>query len=590
VGLDLPSAALGSMIVGRLRGANDPELFIATAGAGVLIFTSDGLTDGSGRFLQLLPQDPEARDVTSLLALPTGELLIGTRKRGVLVYGGKTAGQSGGDELRTFQAQLATSPITAMAADATGIWIGTHDRGVRYVHGGQTDSFESGGDSFASLPDQQVDAIAVHGDRVYVGTPLGVEEFVNGRPSRRLAKDLFAHALYADDKGLTIGSINQGIKRVSLEVSRRPGAGIGGFRDAILNQGDGNPARVEEFLRADSTGNDEDLYGVMQSSLIRQTKGGGWQSLTATAPAAERGKEALTDGNISALAFDPEGRLWVGYFDRGLDVLSTNGQLNEHYEDDRLFCVNRVVMDPRRKTMAVATANGLVLFGEHGNGERKSRQVMTRRDGLIADHITDIAFSGDTMVLATPAGVSYVDASGVRSLYAFEGLVNNHVYALGVQADSGQGRGMNDEVLAGTLGGISELKHESVRRNLTVTNSGLKHNWVTAIVPSGDPGAWFVGTYGGGIMLLDKDGRFVPMEGATTDMDVNPNAMLATQSHIFAGTLGNGLWVWSRARGRWVQITAGLPSQNVTAIAEHGGEVYVGTENGLVRIAEHLLD
>jgi ligand-binding sensor domain-containing protein len=134
------------------------------------------------------------------------------------------------------------------------------------------------------------------------------------------------------------------------------------------------------------------------------------------------------------------------------------------------------------------------------------------------------------------------------------------------------------------------LKHESVRRNLTVTNSGLKHNWVTAIVPSGDPGAWFVGTYGGGIMLLDKDGRFVPMEGATRDMDVSPNAMLATQSHIFAGTLGNGLWVWSRARGRWVQITAGLPSQNVTAIAEHGGEVYVGTENGLVRIAEHLLD
>jgi len=91
-------------------------------------------------------------------------------------------------------------------------------------------------------------------------------------------------------------------------------------------------------------------------------------------------------------------------------------------------------------------------------------------------------------------------------------------------------------------------------------------------------------------MQLDGDGRFTPMEGATRDMIVNPNAMLATDTHIFAGTLGDGLWVWSRASGRWKQVTAGLPSENVTALAERGGEVYVGAENGLVRIAERLLE
>jgi ligand-binding sensor domain-containing protein len=71
---------------------------------------------------------------------------------------------------------------------------------------------------------------------------------------------------------------------------------------------------------------------------------------------------------------------------------------------------------------------------------------------------------------------------------------------------------------------------------------------------------------------------------------VNPNAMLATGSHIFAGTLSDGLWVYARGSGRWSQVTAGLPSENVTALAEHAGEIYVGTENGLVRIAEHLLE
>jgi ligand-binding sensor domain-containing protein len=92
------------------------------------------------------------------------------------------------------------------------------------------------------------------------------------------------------------------------------------------------------------------------------------------------------------------------------------------------------------------------------------------------------------------------------------------------------------------------------------------------------------------VMRLDRDGRIMPMEGATRDMVVNPNAMLATNAHVLVGTLGQGLWAWSRATGRWRQITAGLPSENVTAFAEHSGEVYVGTENGLVRIAERLLD
>jgi len=266
----------------------------------------------------------------------------------------------------------------------------------------------------------------------------------------------------------------------------------------------------------------------------------------------------------------------VGYFDRGLDVLSTAGQRTQHYEDDRLFCINRIVLDARRNSMAVATANGLVLFDQQG----KQRQAMTHKDGLIADHITDIAFMGESMVLATPAGLTFVDADGARSLYAFEGLVNNHVYALGARGTT---------VLAGTLGGVSELEHESVRRNLTASNSSLKHNWVTAIVPEGEH-SWMVGTYGAGVMRLDENGQFTAMEGATRAMNVNPNAMLNTDAHIFVGTLDQGLWVWSRATGRWRQVTAGLPSENVTAIAARDGEVYVGTDNGLVRIAERLLD
>jgi len=557
VGLDLPAAPLGAMAVGRLRGASEPELLIATAGEGILVFSASGAADGGGSFRQIRPADAEAREVTALLPLATGDLLVGTRKRGLLVY----RGTGGSQQLETWHPQLAALAVTALAADATGFWVGTRDHGVRHCHAGQIDSFDAGADGAGgALPDEQVDAIAAQGDRVFVGTPLGVEEFDDGRPARTLARNLFANALYADEKSVTVGSMDEGIRRVSLEVNRRPGLAVAGSDD----WSDGG---AEQFLRSDAN---DSLFAVMRDGLRERDAGGSWVPLVKDAGAA-----AITDGNVAALAFGPDGRLWVGYFDRGLDVVSTSGP-TEHREDDRLFCINRIVLDPRRKTMVVATANGLVLFDAEG----KPRQTMTRRDGLIADHVTDIAFAGESMVLATPAGLTFVDADGARSLYAFEGLVNNHVYALGVQ---------DRTLLAGTLGGVSELEQESVRRNLTVSNSGLKHNWVTAIVPTGD-GSWMIGTYGAGVMRLDRDGRFSAMEGATRAMDVNPNAMLRTDAHIFAGTLGQGLWIWSRAAGRWRQITAGLPSENVTAVAAHDGEVYVGTDHGLVRIAERLLD
>ena len=52
------------------------------------------------------------------------------------------------------------------------------------------------------------------------------------------------------------------------------------------------------------------------------------------------------------------------------------------------------------------------------------------------------------------------------------------------------------------------------------------------------------------------------------------------------GRLDGGLYVYERGTGRWRVITQGLPSRNVTALELSGGYLYVGTDNGLVRVAE----
>lgn len=182
------------------------------------------------------------------------------------------------------------------------------------------------------------------------------------------------------------------------------------------------------------------------------------------------------------------------------------------------------------------------------------------------------------MTIATPAGITFLDAGGASSLYAFQGLVNNHVYTLGLSGS---------RTLAGTLGGLSVLDGRTVTASFTTANSGLKHNWITAMARAGND--WFVGTYGAGVMRLDPAGRWESFADLPVRFDVNENAMLATETAVYAGTLGRGLAVYDRAQGRWSFRTEGLPSSNVTALAVSGGWIYIGTDNGLVRVPEQVV-
>jgi hypothetical protein len=140
---------------------------------------------------------------------------------------------------------------------------------------------------------------------------------------------------------------------------------------------------------------------------------------------------------------------------------------------------------------------------------------------------------------------------------------------------------------AGTLGGLSQLQKAEVQVNYTTATPGLKHNWITAVVPVGSE--WMVGTYGAGVLGLDRSGHFRSFENAGGRLEINPNAMLVTPTHVFAGTLGKGLLVYERGSDRWSSVQQGLPSQNVTALSVADGYLYVGTDNGLVRVQEQKL-
>lgn len=541
-GLELPPAPIVCLAVGVLAGtSSQPELLIGTDGEGLITFDGRRLT-------QVRPERPELRKLTAMLMLASGRLLIGTDAHGLLAFDGRT--------LSVAHPALGDVAVTTLAGTDGDVWIGTRDRGLCHWRAAGVDRI----DETSGLPDRRVLSLATRGTRAYAGTALGIAEFADGRYTRTLGAGLFASAIAIRQDTLLVGTMDEAMAEIPLEA--RPSRGVRPMmRDA--------PGAIQRFIDANPADGTSIFYALAVDGLyaIDGRDGGLHRVLDAD-------RAQLSDRNISALAVDGTGRLWVGYFDRGLDILAPSGERLTHVEDDHVFCVNRIVHDPDGGPTAVATANGLVLFDAAG----RQKQVLGRAQGLIADHVTDVTTHAGRMTIATPAGLTFIDRDGSRSLSTFHGLVNNHVYALGTAGT---------EVFAGTLGGASVLDNGVIHATYTSANSSLTHNWITAVARVDDE--WFVGTYGGGMLHVDAKETWHRFADMPSSLEVNPNAIVVTDASVFVGTLSQGMLVYNRQTRRWTTVQAGLPSLNVTALAadSHSADshyIVVGTDNGIVRL------
>ncbi len=530
-GIELPAAPVTALATGL------GELWIATAGEGALAY------DGA-HFRHIRPDGAPFRDIRSILPLSTGRVLFGTDKAGVLAFDGK--------QLSPLHRSLAGAHVSALAGEEASLWIGTRDAGVLHWHAGQLDRFGEA----EGLPDAHVFSITVSGDTAYAATVLGIAEIRDGHIQRVLAKGFTVQSIVQQAGELLAGTLDEGLVRVPLEAKARP---VANESAECAN------CAIQRLLATPDA-----VLALTADGLYRI---GGRN--TEWTPVLKAEEARLADRNISALAPDSTGRLWIGYFDRGLDIFGPAAGSARHVEDDVVFCVNRIVQDRERDRVAVATSNGLVMFTASG----EKRQVLTRADDLIATQVTDVLFRPDgTTVAGTPAGVSFIESSRISSIYAFQGLVNNHVYALGA---------MGSRILAGTLGGLSVIEGGLVTTSFTTANSGFMHNWITAVLPVSND--IFAGTYGGGVMHQGRGKIWTGFDDLPSTFEVNPNAMAASDRAVYAGALDRGLALYDRSAGRWRWITRGLPSLNVTAIAVQSGVVYVGTDNGLVRVPEDTL-
>ena len=269
--------------------------------------------------------------------------------------------------------------------------------------------------------------------QAYVGTPVGVAEVRNGKIVRVLAKTTYARALSIDGNALLVGQLDAGILRVRLSGGGNNvrgeatdcGSGMAipeTLKPAKIHprSGDANALTVKQFLKVGETD-----YALARDGLLQQEPDGEWRRILGG------GESQLTDRHISALMVASDGRLWVGYFDRGIDILPVLGGKVQHIENEHVFCVNRIVEDARHGAVAVATANGLVMFDRDGRAKAGSwaRRRTDCRSRERCGALRRWYGAGNS------GGNTFLDASGAHSLYAFQGLVNNHVYALATNGD-----------------------------------------------------------------------------------------------------------------------------------------------------------
>ncbi len=257
----------------------------------------------------------------------------------------------------------------------------------------------------------------------------------------------------------------------------------------------------------------------------------------------------LSENRLTDVVACPAGRLWIGTFESGVDVLSPGLLDSVNLAEPCCLDVNCI---RKGRYMYVGTGRGVLVY----SGE-SLRKKLDKESGLIGGSVFDVLEKDETLIAATNRGISFHSEADTRSIYAFHGLVNNHVYSLAA---------LGDRLAAGTLGGLSLVDDYRVVENFRVNNSALRHNWITALAVKGDD--MYAGTFGGGVVAVTGHNKWKELPGPYSDVDVNQNALLVWDDLLLAGTFGEGLLAYDTSRGYWRKIDAPLTSRNVTGLAK----------------------
>jgi ligand-binding sensor domain-containing protein len=521
-----------------------------------------------------------------VLVATENELLIGTLDGGLFEFDGQRF-------TRRFNSVVGAdfTRVTTLLPFASRLYVGTQDSGLYLWREGHIEHLTKS----EGLPSPRVTGLVAlpSSDSQYgavaVATDFGIVGLNDANEVKVITKQPNVTSIALSGDRLFAGLFNGGVLDVSAERTQTNAS----QSRTGLSETPGLPRNVPTLVLAD----EGRLWALTrEGAFVRDAKASG----PAFEPVAASlvSERIITGDHITSVALDGANHLWVGYFDRGIDVIApeTSERLS-HVEDDHIREVNFITYDPASEQTLIATSRGLAVIDG-----RMQQSVLTReQNGLISDAIAHVSLMTtypptaaapagsvsasipveSAMVLATAGGLTEIAGGRARSLTAFHGLSSNHLYT---SAAAGS------RLFLGSLAGLIELEGLRVVRTFKTSNSRISHDWVTALAAV--DGTLYVGTNGGGVDALLPTGEWVSFanDRDVGKFEVNQNAMYFDGERLYVGTGDKGLLVYNTRARSWKRISAGLSSPSVTAITSDDRYVYVGTMNGLVRIEKRVVE
>jgi ligand-binding sensor domain-containing protein len=582
------------------------DSYFAATGAGLLELSTAG--EPIRRFTTL--DGLKENDLLSL-AVFNSKLYIGTRSQGLLTFNGERF------ERYQWMDRRALS-ITSLLVDSGSLLIGTFAGGLIEFDGNRFREVKVGAEKTKL---SKINYLARYGHHLYVGTfndglwVKAAEHWLhftteNGLLSNRIVG-------IAEDHGLLLVGSDFGLSSTSLSTLTLEKSGAQIFQkkiplptlsslihygDFLLLSKDNGELFIKRYKSSEALENTswkrvENLSGcrllALDNSFWLISNNGIWRTgmdhigssskiALNLSPWGQLGNPMLSSNVISALAFDVGGRLWVGNFREGIDVLHANGNVI-HKQSDVTREINAIITDPSTKSIFVATSKGMVKYDQH-----LREDYITKSDGLMSNSILHLAipeakFSKHTdgvpnyFVMATSRGLNIGEPGNFRGLTTVQGLPSNSVYSVCRNGRS---------IYVGTLSGLVEIESGKVIRIFNDSNSKLTHNWITAICKAGQ--RLFIGTYGGGIFELKPSGQLLNVSSEIGNSSVNPNAIYTDGDYLYAGTL-SGAVVFDLNAQKWQTLISELPSSSVLSITGNEKYVYFGTTSGIAQIEKSYI-
>ncbi|MBD8627578.1 GAF domain-containing protein [Oxalobacteraceae sp. CFBP 8753] len=296
---------------------------------------------------------------------------------------------------------------------------------------------------------------------------------------------------------------------------------------------------------------------------------------------------SLRDNRVNALAFDGRGALWVGTA-AGLDRLDpASGQVTRFTmappDDAERNAVLALSMGPR-ETLWIGTAAGLEAW--RIDGDVPQRRQIGAADGMRDARIRTLYHdSGAQLWAGTSAdGLKWLDPSsgrftGYRHLpQDRHSLSDNMVSALLVDRTG--------TLWVGTyFGGINRTDLASGGFARFGETEGMGRARVRAIVD--DPaGRLWLGTSGDGLMLLDPATRTTRRFGTDAFTGTVVTALAQAGGRLWIGTPTGLAWRDARARMGRVELGQSPGANHIQALREgRDGTLWVMTRDGLSAVA-----